>query len=344
LPKPSPDLTGNKFGKFTVISLAKHKTGKGQIWLVRCDCGNESYKSTSDITRVSKRSAMPMCHRCSGQRNIKKAQANRKSIDITGQEFGKLTAIKPIRKGRYGTVWLVKCNCGTEFHRPVSQLNVGRKHNHVQMCKYCLVEQRDRSFSVNYRLDRIKLREHTTSETLKIDPLIDHNIGSHEAFRRELMYDLEQEICPCRNWVDEREIPGLSADIDDTITTSNFQDYVDVNIEKSEVQIEDKLEEDMTYRVKPDGTIETDDIEEALRLSRILCNAPERTRATEQEIVETIKRHFADQQFTSNQIASKLGFDSGTAVREGLRLLHNKKLVKKHRSNDGTCFIWELVK
>jgi hypothetical protein len=100
----------------------------------------------------------------------------------------------------------------------------------------------------------------------------------------------------------------------------------------------------MTYRVRPNGVIETDDIEEAVRLSRILSNAPERTRATEQEIIETVKRFFDGQRFTSKQLAVKLGFDSGTAVREGLRLLYNKKLVKRYRNNDGTSFVWELAK
>ena len=339
------DLTGTKIGKFTVISFDRMDEIRGQMWLIRCDCGNEIYKSTGDITDLSKHTD-PACIEC--------AKIRRKTWackDITGQKFDKLIAIKPIGGSKYGQMWLVRCDCGIETHRVVSQLNAGRKAERGQMCIECrnakFAESRDRGSSTSYRLDRIRLRKMAGPLILEMDPLIDQNLGSHEAFRNELMYDLEQEICPRRGWLDEREIPGLSADFDDTITASNFPEYVDVNIERPEVQIENELDEDddeMIYRVRPDGTIETDNVEEALRLSRILSNAPERTRATEQEIIDTVQRFFANQQFTSKQLSDKLGFDSGTAVREGLRLLHIKKWIKKHRSSDGTCFVWELVK
>ncbi|MBQ9980168.1 MAG: hypothetical protein IJP23_03830 [Oscillospiraceae bacterium] len=35
--------------------------------------------------------------------------------DITGQRFGRLTALQPVSRGKNGAVkWLFKCDCGTQ--------------------------------------------------------------------------------------------------------------------------------------------------------------------------------------------------------------------------------------
>ena len=44
------NLTGNRYGRLTVVQYAGHK-GKNQLvhWLCKCDCGNESIVSTSHL-------------------------------------------------------------------------------------------------------------------------------------------------------------------------------------------------------------------------------------------------------------------------------------------------------
>lgn len=51
-------------------------------------------------------------------------------IDITGQEFGRLTAIEIApashQRGK-GTVWKFTCSCGNDTYAPVATVNAGRK-------------------------------------------------------------------------------------------------------------------------------------------------------------------------------------------------------------------------
>lgn len=43
------DLTGQKYGKLTVIELAIDEAGKKKKWLCRCECGNEAIVSSSNL-------------------------------------------------------------------------------------------------------------------------------------------------------------------------------------------------------------------------------------------------------------------------------------------------------
>jgi len=38
---PKVDLTGQTFGKITVVSCLEKKMYGSSVWLCRCDCGNE---------------------------------------------------------------------------------------------------------------------------------------------------------------------------------------------------------------------------------------------------------------------------------------------------------------
>ena len=50
-----------------------------------------------------------------------------KAIDITGQKFGRLTAIKPQEKTPQGIKWLFLCDCGKECTRLSKAVNFGDK-------------------------------------------------------------------------------------------------------------------------------------------------------------------------------------------------------------------------
>ena len=49
-----------------------------------------------------------------------------KALDITGQKFGKLTAISKAASRNGKTYWLCKCDCGTEKEIQTSHLMDGR--------------------------------------------------------------------------------------------------------------------------------------------------------------------------------------------------------------------------
>lgn len=85
------DLTGQKFGRLTVISYNGHRS-----WHCKCDCGRETDVVTDNLINGRTTSC--------GHHLKNKDQF----IDISGRTFGYLTAIKYVG----GNKWLCKCVCG----------------------------------------------------------------------------------------------------------------------------------------------------------------------------------------------------------------------------------------
>ena len=81
-----------------------------------------------------------------------------KTLDLTGQRFGKLTAIRFTGEsypGR-GRIWLCKCDCGNYIEAPVGRLNAGgikackdcTKINHIQGVKIAQSLRREKLYGV----------------------------------------------------------------------------------------------------------------------------------------------------------------------------------------------------
>ena len=119
------DLTGQRFGRLTVISKAESSiTPNGTIrtmWLCKCDCGNEVVRSSSNLRKTNHVSCG--CW-------IKELTSDRKLDDITGQRFGRLTVIKRISSPNSLTRWLCKCDCGNECEAYGNNL----KRGHTKSC------------------------------------------------------------------------------------------------------------------------------------------------------------------------------------------------------------------
>lgn len=94
------DLTGKRFGKLKVLHIDKHhKISSKTTWYCICDCGE--YKIASHQTLKAKKTESCGCLR---------------REDLTGQKFGKLTALKydkELSEDRGYTYWECECECGT---------------------------------------------------------------------------------------------------------------------------------------------------------------------------------------------------------------------------------------
>lgn len=90
------DITGQKFGKLTVIKRAPNK-GRRTMWTCQCDCG----KIVIVYAEALKNGNTKSCG-CLTNRNA----------DITGQRFGRLTVIKRAGSDSNRSVWFCKCDCG----------------------------------------------------------------------------------------------------------------------------------------------------------------------------------------------------------------------------------------
>jgi len=104
------DLTGQRFGRLTVIELSDKRSGRNVVWRCKCDCGNEVYVRSANLVTEDTKS----CGCLQKEKSVK---------DLTGQRFGRLIAIEPTDK-RSGSriLWRCKCDCGNEAY--VSSANL----------------------------------------------------------------------------------------------------------------------------------------------------------------------------------------------------------------------------
>lgn len=98
------DLTGQRFGKLTVIKrVENHK--KKVFWLCKCDCGNVKEIAARCLSGGITKSCG--CYSKERTREVR-------FIDLTGERFGRLTVVKHIESDDYQSKWLCKCYCGNE--------------------------------------------------------------------------------------------------------------------------------------------------------------------------------------------------------------------------------------
>lgn len=115
------DLTGQKFGRLTVIDRAPNKNGRS-AWNCICDCGN-----TIQVISKSLRSGNTKSCGCLHKELV----AKQFSKDISNQKFGNLTAIEPTKERKHGSVvWKCLCDCGNIHYTTAELLLSG----HTKSC------------------------------------------------------------------------------------------------------------------------------------------------------------------------------------------------------------------
>ena len=111
------DLTGQRFGKLVAVRSTEERKDRSVVWECKCDCGNTVFVSSFKLTRGKRRSC--------GCLFAKRME------DITGQRFGRLTAIRPTEeKYNNNFIWECRCDCGNTTFVQSSQL----KNGNTQSC------------------------------------------------------------------------------------------------------------------------------------------------------------------------------------------------------------------
>ena len=109
------DLTGQKYGKLTVIKRIDNSISNRVSWLCKCDCGNETIVDSNALRSGNTKS-------CGCLNYIAKT-------DLTGQRFGILTVIcqtpKPKGYKTKGSYWKCRCDCGNIIIRSAQYLQSG---------------------------------------------------------------------------------------------------------------------------------------------------------------------------------------------------------------------------
>lgn len=97
------NLTGQRFGKLTVLQRIEGDKSGRVMWECRCDCGTSVRETTG---RLRGKNGVKQCKHCSDAGMTK---------DITGQRFGRLTVLRkdevkhPKQEGAW---WVCQCDCG----------------------------------------------------------------------------------------------------------------------------------------------------------------------------------------------------------------------------------------
>lgn len=114
------DLTGKRFGRLTALEKGKKDKAGHQYWKCKCDCGNITEVNSDNLRRGLTQSCGCLQSEIIHQRAF---------VDLTGQKFGKLTALEYFtEKGK--TYWKCQCECGN--YTTVSRNNL--VNGHTQSC------------------------------------------------------------------------------------------------------------------------------------------------------------------------------------------------------------------
>lgn len=106
---------GYHVGKLTVAEPTSERKSGYTVWRCRCGCGGEILLDTRTLQRGTVQD-------CGCETVVKPGQR-----DITGQRFGRLTALYPTgARGKGGSlIWRCQCDCGGEVDAPLHQLTAG---------------------------------------------------------------------------------------------------------------------------------------------------------------------------------------------------------------------------
>lgn len=104
------DLTGQKFGRLTVLSYAETRNGRAR-WLCRCDCGKEKTVDTASLKSGKTKSC--------GCLNLEKAierikGKKRNAIPMIGKRFGRLVVLSEVESSKREKRYLCQCDCGNK--------------------------------------------------------------------------------------------------------------------------------------------------------------------------------------------------------------------------------------
>jgi len=105
------DLTGQKFGRLTVLYRDMSNFGEGNArWVCQCDCGNTSLPVPGNCLLSGNTSSCG----CLGQ-EARVARAAKLVKDLKGRVFGRMTVLERSESSSNGkTKWLCQCECGNQ--------------------------------------------------------------------------------------------------------------------------------------------------------------------------------------------------------------------------------------
>lgn len=194
------DLTGQKFGRLTVLTLDHFNENTRQYyWKCICDCGNECIVYGGHLKDG---------HTCSCGCYNKERTTEVNLIDLVGQKFGKLTILKRVGShyspsGTSTPIWLCKCDCGNQVNILGASLRNG-----TSSCG-CITSMGERLISSILRDNNVKFKPQYSFPDLKSDKNwrlhFDFGILEDEKLKCLIEYQGRQHFHYDENWKQARE-------------------------------------------------------------------------------------------------------------------------------------------
>lgn len=119
------DIAGKRAGRLLII---KKLPGAGSKWECICECGRRCYVSRSNLTSAINNKSTGTTKSCGCLRQ-------KPAEDVTGQKFGRLTALRLVERDVYGRpVWQFMCEYGTTTKKCIHLVKKGNVRSCG--CKY----------------------------------------------------------------------------------------------------------------------------------------------------------------------------------------------------------------
>lgn len=115
MPRNAIDITGQVFGKLTVVSRQGTTKYQTAAWLCQCECGNTVTVSGTSLRHNDTKS-------CGCLRKLSKGSP---ATDITGKTFGRWTVLTRAANRGTAAYWVCICQCGTQGEVSGSALRTG---------------------------------------------------------------------------------------------------------------------------------------------------------------------------------------------------------------------------
>ena len=113
------DKRGRRYGRLTVLEITGKMQSTHTVWKCQCDCGKIFEVASSNLWSGGTKSCG-----CTKYEDLSKKY----QMDITGQKFGLLTAVKSLGKPNNSkvTIWECVCECGNRTNAVLKNLRKGQ--------------------------------------------------------------------------------------------------------------------------------------------------------------------------------------------------------------------------
>ncbi len=111
----SINMAGQRFGRLAVLGQLPRERAKalrlrrGAHWICQCDCGQLRIA----FGNMLRSGAVTACKVCTKSETAAKTGASLR-LDVTGERYGMLVAIRFVKSVEQGAYWLFDCDCGKQ--------------------------------------------------------------------------------------------------------------------------------------------------------------------------------------------------------------------------------------